>query len=130
MGVENVKIDKANKEGIKATIYARVNNPNRYKIRVKSNNLQFRIGGVALGAASISNKVVLKKAVTDTYPIQVSLGYKQMAKGALKSLPGILLKQSVFTEIKGDLKGRVFLFSKKFPINLNKRIKLIGGKWN
>ncbi len=128
IGIENVKIDKTSKSGVAATIFARINNPNNYKIRVSSNNLILKVGGVELGKAEISKKVALKRAVTDTYPISLELNYKNMAKGALRSLPSILLKQSVFTEVKGDLKGRVFLFSKKFPVNLNKRVNLVGNK--
>jgi len=122
--IKTVQLKQFSSQGITATVLAEIENPNAYKIKVKGNNLDLKIGGTSLGKAAIANKVKLRRKTTQVYPIQLHLNYKNLAKGAMMSLPRLLTRKSVFAEINGQIKGGVFLFSKKFPVHLNKEVNL------
>ncbi len=127
ISMNNVKIKNVSKSGIDMSIDARIENPNNYNIHVKSSDLDVALANKIFGKARVKPTVKLKKNSTLTYPVSIHINYKPLAGGIMQTIPSLVLQKSVTTSVKGKLKGRVFLFTKKFDIDEQKKLDLSGG---
>ncbi len=122
--IEDLHIKNVGKKGIQAEITAKITNPNKYAIRVKSSDLQLRLNSSDIGTANIVKPVKIKKNSTAEYTVAVDVTYKELAGGVLGAIPGILLKKSTKLDLKGTIKGRAGLISKKVDVSMSDNINL------
>lgn len=125
--VENMNIEKINNKGIVLSTNATINNPNNYNIKVKANNLDVKLAGKDIGKASLNPGIKLKKNKQDVYPVKLHIKNTSLAGGVMQAIPSLLLTGSTGVSVKGKLKGRVFLYTRKFDIDEEKNLDFGNG---
>ncbi len=96
-----------------------VYNPNFYALKVKKSVLDLEIEGKSFGKIFLEKKISAKGRKTSE--LQVPLRIELESGAMLRAMP-LMLKDSVRVVLKGDLKGGVLFFSKKFPVEFDKNI--------
>ncbi len=96
-----------------------VYNPNFYALKVKKSVLDLEIEGKSFGKIFLEKKISAKGRKTSE--LQVPLRIELESGAMLRAMP-LMLKDSVRVVLKGDLKGGVLFFYKKFPVEFDKKI--------
>lgn len=120
-GVEDFKMPKIDDKEILLNLAFKVNNPNKFKIKVKPSNVDLFVSDSKLGTVFLDEKVVFKKKVEGVY--QTSLRLK-LADGVFFELMKLMGKKEIPLRIKGKVKGSVYGITKKMDID---RIQMISG---
>lgn len=122
--VQRVNFHKISSDVVRLTLGVELNNPNNYKIKVVKSDLQLFIAGSDAGKAVLKDKVILKKKTEDVYTIVIDGDLKSIMKAALSG--GILsaLTGKVQVGVKGWVKGRVFVFGKKFDVEFKQNVDM------
>lgn len=123
-GIEDVKVKNFSKSGIEVDIAVHLVNPNNYKITVTGSDLDVFIGGKSMGKARIKNRVVLPKKSDKVQHITVVADFKDMASVGLPGLLSIFSGGSLQLGIKGDIKGKAMMITRKFPVDFTERVSL------
>lgn len=108
----------------------KLNNPNRYKIKVIKADLDLFVGGTAAGKALLTEKVILKKKSEDDYDVIVEINPKDLTKALLSNALGIAFQKKVQVKVKGKVKGRVFIFGKNIDVEFKENIDVGSLKLN
>ncbi len=116
--VNSVKVNKVGDGGIEIQAGIRINNPNNYKIKVKKIEADLLVNGKKVGKINLSKKVVLPKKSDQVQEFAVNTQLSNL----LASMPTILMGGDLNLQMKGYIKGKVFIFTKKFPIDAEKKI--------
>jgi LEA14-like dessication related protein len=122
-GVQNVSVVERTDNVVKLQIDVRVDNPNKFNIKVKKSTLDIYINDKYVGKTHLDEKIVLKKKTDDVYGVVLRANPKDILKAAMGSLGG-LLKGSVTVQLKGDVKGSVYGISKKVEVDVKEEINL------
>ncbi len=122
--VNNLQVNEFTREKMVVTFNVRLHNPNGYKIKIVKGDLDLFIGGTEAGKARLSKKVKLKKRSEEDYDIIVEADLKDLGKALLNSSLTIALTRSAPVKIKGWIKGRVFVFGKKFRVEFKENVDL------
>jgi LEA14-like dessication related protein len=96
-----------------------VYNPNFYALKVKKSVLDLEVEGKSFGKIFLEKKISAKGRKTSE--LQVPLRIELESGAMLRAMP-LMLKDSVSVVLKGDLKGGVLFFLKKFPVEFDKKI--------
>ncbi len=96
-----------------------VYNPNIYALKVKKSVLDLEVEGKNFGKIYLEKKISAKGRKTSE--LQVPLRIELESGAMLRAMP-LMLKDSVRVVLKGDLKGGVLFFYKKFPVEFDKKI--------
>ena len=109
------------KEGkqVSFNLKATLENPNGYALKIKPCSLDVFVEKRKLGVLRLEKKIKLKGKRENnlTAPISVKL-----SSGAMFTLMRYAKRDSVSVRLEGEIKGGVFLFSKKAPIKIEKTI--------
>lgn len=124
VGVKNVKLNQFSLKGIEAEVSLRVKNPNGYKITIVDSDLDIILNGKPFGKAKIKENVVLKKKSDEVHKITIKSKVGSVAQGALSSLLGLLTQKAVNVRLKGDIKAKALVISKKIPIDIEEKVSL------
>ncbi len=116
--VKDVKLNKVGNGGIEIQAGIQVENPNTYKIKVKKIDADLLINGKNVGKMHLSKKVVLPKKSDQVHDFAVNTQLSNL----LSAMPSIFFGGTINLQMKGYIKGKVFIFSKKFPIEAEKEI--------
>ena len=116
--VKTVKLNKASNGGAEVAIGISVNNPNNYKIKIKKIEADMLFNGTKIGKITLNKKVVLPKKSDQVQNFAVNT---QLAN-LLSALPTIFFGGEVKLQLKGHIKGKVFIVGKKFPLEAEKSI--------
>lgn len=116
--VSDVKVNKVSNGGIEIQAGIKINNPNNYKIKVKKIDADLFVNGQKVGKMNLSKKVVLAKKSDQTQNFAVNTQLSNL----ISAMPSLLFGGEINLQMKGYIKGKVFIFSKKFPIEAEKRI--------
>lgn len=122
-GVENVTVVERTDEEIKLRVDVKVDNPNKFNIKVKSSTLDIYINDKYVGKTDLVEKIVIKKKAEDVYGVVLKASTRDLMKAAMGSLGG-LLKGDVKIRLKGDVKGSVYGVSRKVPVDFEEKINL------
>ncbi len=123
-GVDNVKIDKFNKEEIKLTLFVKINNPNNYKIKVKKSIFDLFVAGKEIGKVKMKEDVVIDKEKEKQYEIALSTTMKDASSSALNALGSAIFSGKVKIRVKGKAKAKVMFIGKKFDVDFQDEIPL------
>lgn len=99
----------------------KVNNPNKFKIKIKPCNLDLFVSDSKLGTVFLDEKVVFKKKTEGVYKTNLRL---KLADGVFFELMKMLGKKEIPLRFKGKVKGSVYGITKKMEID---RIQMISG---
>lgn len=124
VGIKDIKVEKIDQSGVKATISLQVKNPNNYKISVVGSDLDLYVNGNKLGKAELKDKIKLKKNSNDVHVFRVESNFKDAGMALLPSLLTAITKGSVQLKIKGTIKGKAFLVCKKIPVEFSENVRL------
>lgn len=117
---EGINVEKLDGDDVHIGLSVKVFNPNSYTIKIKSADLEASFNGNDLGDVTLVNTVSIA-------PNQESLQKvvcKVSGKKILSMLPLAFLTGSSKLTLTGNLKVKVFLFSKKFPVSVSEDINL------
>ncbi len=122
--VEDVRIKNIGSKGVEAQIVAKINNPNSYSIKVISSDLFISLNNSEIGTAQLVKPVKIKAKSSLSYETDVYIKYKDLGTGILQTLPALLFKKSVQLHMKGNIKGKAGIISKKIFIDTKESVNL------
>lgn len=116
---EHIKLSKVDGKTVYLTADLVVKNPNRFNIIVKPSHVTFHVENHALGEVYCDEKLTLKsnRESLVTVPFHIAL-----EDGAMITALRYALKDSITIRMNGEIKGSVFLISKKVTINQSQRV--------
>ena len=118
-GMNGYEVGKISGSEVLLTLKPIVYNPNLYTLKVKKSVLDLEVEGKNYGKIYLEKKISAKGR--KTAELQVPLRIELESGAMLKAMP-LILKDSVRLVLKGDLKGGVLFFFKKFPVEFDKKI--------
>ena len=123
--VQNVKIDKVSTEKIKINIPIFIKNPNNFKIKLKSYDLDIKINGHKFNIIESENKVIIPKKYEGVINIPLVIDSKGMfSLKTVKTVMEIMKDRQFVLDAKGHIKVMIFPFSKKIEINEKRKVNL------
>ncbi|MFN3343554.1 MAG: LEA type 2 family protein [Flavobacteriales bacterium] len=120
--VERVNIKRDSNKEMVLNLGVKLYNPNGYKIKVIKSQLDLTISGTSAGKAILEDKVILRKRKEEVYDINISIDRSAVTKALMASGINLLFTGKVPVEVKGWIKGRVFIFGKKFDVAFKEQI--------
>lgn len=121
-GTSDFNVENISKKQLDFSFNANIYNPNDYKIKVRSNDLDVLISDKKVGTAKIQKRVVIKKQTSDDYRVHVQADMKKFAGGGLKSIIRTLSGGSINLRIRGIIKARARGLGRKIEVDETKRI--------
>jgi len=122
-GIENVKMGKP-KEGKTAISFnIKLDNPNNFNIKIKPSDLTIFLGGKELGDVHLTEKLVIQKYASRSYPISVEARLKDVAKSGLIGVFELATKKTVTVRFKGFVRASVRGITQKRYIDQSKEIE-------
>jgi len=118
-GMNGYEMGKLSGSEVSFTLKPIVYNPNIYALKVKKSVLDLEVEGKNFGKIYLEKKISAKGR--KMAELQVPLRIELESGAMLKAMP-LMLKDSVRVVLKGDLKGGMLVFSKKFPVEFDKKI--------
>lgn len=115
--VESVKLVDKTLSNAKVEVTLKINNPNKFKIKVKEYDLEGLINGKSIGKLNIDKKLVIAKKSEKDYTITVGADLSK----ATGVLAGLMIAKAGVINLKGDLKVKVFIIKKKIPIDVKEK---------
>ncbi len=124
VSVEDVKLNEFNKDLVGAEIKLKVDNPNWYKVKLKKSELNVFVNGSDLGIMTLAEPITLPKYSQTVQTLTVFGNYEELQNNFLKNMLSLLFNSKVDLEAKGYVKGKIFLFPKKVPVEIKEQIDL------
>lgn len=122
--VQSVNFNRTAGDELLITMGVELFNPNGYKIKVVKSDLDLVIGGTSAGKAQLKKKVIIQKRKEGTYDVIIQADQKAIGKALLSSGLGALFTGKVQVGVKGWVKGRVFIFGKKFDVDFKQSVDM------
>jgi LEA14-like dessication related protein len=123
-GVENFKMGKIQDGQLTVNFDLKLDNPNKYKIKIKPTELLIFLGDKEFATASLDKKLVIQKRSSLSYPIQIKAKLKNVLSGGFGGMMDIVMNRSAEVRIKGPVKGSVYGFSRKMMVDEVRSIDL------
>lgn len=122
-GVQDVSVLERTEDLIKLKVDVKVDNPNKFNIKVKKSTMSIYINDKYVGKTTLSDKIIIKKNTEDVYGVVLDASARDLLKAAMGSLGG-LMKGDVKIRLTGDVKGSVYGVTKKVPVDVEENINL------
>jgi len=121
--IEGISIVEMNKDYIDVDILIPIKNPNNFGFKITKADINLEMNGVSLGKISKFKKVKIPANSNDTQKFSVRVKMEDIKQGGLAFL-GSLLSNKAGIDMKGYIKARSFLITKKIDVDYNKSVKL------
>ena len=121
--VEDITVKKFSGKGLTCEITAIVMNPNNYKISIVDSDFDVFINNKFMGKAKIQEKIVLPKNSESEHTFTVKTKVKSLAS-SFGSLISIMLTGKMNLRIKGEIKAKAKMISKKVPVEFEERVTI------
>jgi LEA14-like dessication related protein len=122
--INSVRVNEFGKGNMVFVFNVKLENPNKYNIKVKSADLKLYIGSADAGNALLMDKLVLRKKSLNDYDLRIETNTKQITKALAGSALNILINKNVPVKVKGYIKAKVFIFGKKFPVEFKENVDI------
>ena len=118
---EGVEVEKMEGSDMIVGVNIKVLNPNNYPINIDGKDLKASFNGKELSNVGIINTIKLDANKESSQKILIKI-----PKQTLITLAPMALFSGgkIKLDINGEVKARVFLFSKKFPVNFSQNVNL------
>ncbi len=116
--VKNVKLNQAPAEGVQVQAEMQVKNPNKYTIKIKRIEADMLVNGKNIGKMTLDKKIVLRRQSDQVQSFAVNTQLTNL----ISAMPSVLFGGTITLQLKGFIYGKVFLFSKKFPLDEEEKI--------
>lgn len=120
---DGVRFKNIRKNKLNFELMITVKNPNNFGFIISNIDINLSYRGKEIGSIKKSTQLRIPANSQNTYPIEIELNIDKTV-GNLSSLTVSLLKNRIDLKAKGYVKVRKFIFTKKFPIDQNERIKI------
>lgn len=111
---DGVKLEKMDGKKIAFLVKVVVENENWYALKVKPSTVDVFIEDVFVGKLYLTKKVKIKAKSAGVVELPVRA---ELEDGALMTLLKYAMKDKVGVHLKGKIKGGVFCFYKRFPVD-------------
>jgi len=124
-GVQDFKIGELKDGKVEVTIAVKINNPNRYKIKIKKTDFDLFVEGKSIGQAKMKEDLTIEKKIEQNYDLVVQADYDEIKKSAGTILTAALFQKTINVQVKGKVRAVVRgIFSKKMEVDVKKDILL------
>lgn len=113
-GVEGFKMPDLSKGELFVDLSVRIENPNKFKIKVKPSWVNVFVEEKMLGTIYLDQKLVIQKRQEKAYPTRLRV---KLEDGAMFSLLKYVTKKEVTVRFKGKVKGSVYGITKKADVD-------------
>ncbi len=114
--IENVNFKGMVNSKISLELSIPITNPNGYKIKIKSMDLDVSIDGKYLGKLKNTNEIIIPAKSDEVQNILVDIHIKNMLSG-MSSFYKISNSKSFKMQIEGTIKAKAFLSSKTIKVS-------------
>ena len=118
-GKEKINLSKVDGKTIEFTAAANVYNPNWYGLKVKPSMLDLYVEDEYMGKVHLDKKVKLKRKKENDLEATFTA---ELTDGALMKAMKFAMMKEIKVQLKGKIKGGVFIFSKKIDFDETKTI--------
>jgi LEA14-like dessication related protein len=122
-GFDNVKMSKPKDGQMNIKFDLKLDNPNKYKIKIKPSDVTVFVGGKELGQIHLTETLVIDKRSEKSYPLSLDLKMKDLFKSGLGGMFEMMTKQTVSLRIKGFVRGSVYGITQKRYIDQTKEME-------
>lgn len=122
-GIENIKMGKPNEGKMTINFNIKLDNPNKYRLKIKPSDLTVFLGGKELGEIHLTETLVIDKRSMKSYPMSIDAKIKDLAKSGLGGLIELATKQTVTLRFKGFVRGSVYGITQKRYVDQTKEIE-------
>lgn len=123
-GVENFKMGKIQDGSVDFGFEVKLENPNKYNVKIKPTELQVFLGDNELGIARLDKKLVIKKNSSASYPVVIKAKLLNAAGAGFATIMDLATKKSADVRIKGPVKGSVRGITRKMEVDETRAIDL------
>ena len=121
--IESVSITEMTSEYIAVEIKIPINNPNNFGFKLVKADIDIEMNGVQLGNINKLKRVKIPANSNDVHTFNLQVSMDDLKQGGLAFL-GSLLSNKAGVNMKGYIKARSFLISKKVDVDYDKSVKL------
>jgi LEA14-like dessication related protein len=122
--VMNIEIVEFSTDIINATVEIEINNPNWYDIKLMDSDLDLFVNGKSMGTVHLAEKVVIPKKSITIQKVEVISDIKDAQANFLQSVMSLLFKKTALLEIKGEVKAKGLMVSKKIPVEIKEEMDI------
>lgn len=123
-GIESIKINKISVKAINLELVLRINNPNKYKIKIDNLSAKIDLNKTPLGNAKTISQNILEKNKLSLVKLQIQTDLKSVSGNIFSLLKTLKSQNPVKVNIKGSLKASVKGISKKIEFSEEKILAL------
>lgn len=122
-GVKHVEFKGMMNNKISLELSVPIENPNWYKLKIKSMDFDVRVNGSYLGKMKNGKEIIIpaKSDTLQVFPVDI---YVKNLFGAMSTLNKMRNSRSVEMQIEGSMKVKALLSSKTIEISEKQRISL------
>jgi hypothetical protein len=122
--VNDVAVDRLDRDGLAARVNLTIHNPNGYRIKVIDPDVDLFLDEVNVGKVLLDSAMVLEKRSTRTYTIPLHASFAGRTGPALFTIMAAALRGRTKLGAKGTVTGKALLVRKRFPFELEHSIDL------
>jgi hypothetical protein len=122
--VNDVAVDRLDRDGLAARVNLTIHNPNGYRIKVIDPDVDLFLDEVNVGKVLLDSAMVLEKRSTRTYTIPLHASFAGRTGPALFTIMAAALRGRTKLGAKGTVTGKALLVKKRFPFELEHLIDL------
>ena len=111
VSIKNVTYKEFKNNVLKIDVEAVINNPNRFKVKIKEANLDLMFNDQVLGSVTQLEQIELAGGVQNNYTLQIAVEMKDLQSN-LVALFRLLMNESKKLNLSGTLHVKSFLFTK------------------
>lgn len=128
--VQNISINEFSKKKIDLTVDVLIENPNALSFQVKDVDLLIDVNGKSLGQTKLSEGFSIAGNSSEIHSVSLSAETGETFKELWPSLLMSALSQQIEVRIHGQIKGGVFLVSRKIDVDHTEKVDLKDLKLN
>lgn len=113
-GMEKFKMVSMNDKEIRLKLAMKVDNPNKFNIKIKPSNLKVFVEEKFMGTIFLDEKIKFKKKVEGIYETDINVKLEQ---GAFFKMMKYAVSKEVPVRLEGIVKGSVYGITKRMKIN-------------
>lgn len=120
-GLSNFRLDTYNNNVLKFNVDLKVNNPNKFGIKIKKSYLDVYVGDTYIGKGKLIKAIKMKRKRESNLTIPVEL---KLEKGAMFQLMRIATSKKATVRVEGIVRGSAMGIPKRVKVNKTKDVNL------
>lgn len=118
-GIEKPSVDKLKLDGSDISFGIKIKNPNSMGFKIVNSKLSLTVNKIDAGKIGIAKKIKIKANGSTTIPMVLKINNSKLLTIGTMSLFG-----DPDVSIKGIIKGRKFIFTKKYEVEFKDQVSL------